>query len=340
MSSFTVAGMSGMSSSTSSHAHNLNSWGVAGSSSQLGSSLSDSLSQPPRSQYQSGYLLSTSRDNNAPQSSQRVDELPLIQTKAKLNSVFARGSSSEFGMNSMFHSTHQHQALADEDAPPRKSVYDIPYEVCGSALPRTSPRKKLSLETSRFGRRPPRAPATQLSQPLYVVVFGYPPERYSFMVEYFKSLGNATEPERNTEVVNSFKIGYHDTADVIRAIGKNGDVISGSFMIGTKWADSTHAEAVFGSSFRTIFWGVAAEVHSSGNAADTNETTQPPFASNVPSIGTPIKVMPAEAAYRKPGALSKPRTPFPTKSTNSSMSNTATSDQGMLRQLISFIWSW
>lgn len=101
--------------------------------------------------------------------------------------------------------------------------------------------QKLSLETSRFGRRPPRAPATQLSQPLYVVVFGYPPERYSFMVEYFKSLGNATEPERNTEVVNSFKIGYRDTADVIRAIGKNGDVISGSFMIGTKWAVSIPA---------------------------------------------------------------------------------------------------
>jgi len=58
------------------------------------------------------------------------------------------------------------------------------------------------------------------------------------MVEYFKSLGDATEPEPDGYVLNCFKIGYQNTADAMRAIGKNGDVIRGSFMIATKWAVS------------------------------------------------------------------------------------------------------
>lgn len=55
-------------------------------------------------------------------------------------------------------------------------------------------------------------------------------------VEYFKSLGAATEPDPHTEIANCFKIGYHDGGDAMRAVRKNGEVLGGSFMIGTKWA--------------------------------------------------------------------------------------------------------
>lgn len=44
-------------------------------------------------------------EQNNVQSGQRVDDIPIVQTKAKLNNVLTRGSASEFGMESMFQST-------------------------------------------------------------------------------------------------------------------------------------------------------------------------------------------------------------------------------------------
>ena len=73
---------------------------------------------------------------------------------------------------------------------------------------------------------------------LYVVVFGYPQDRYSVTVEYFKSLGDTTGPDLNTEIMNCFKIGYRDPGDAMRAVRKNGEVLGGSYMVGVKWAVS------------------------------------------------------------------------------------------------------
>ena len=42
---------------------------------------------------------------SSPQGNQRVDEAPVIQTKAKLNQVLTRGTAPDFGMESMFQST-------------------------------------------------------------------------------------------------------------------------------------------------------------------------------------------------------------------------------------------
>jgi nuclear pore complex protein Nup53 len=39
------------------------------------------------------------------QGSQRVDEAPLVKSKAKINHVLFRGSDSDFGMDSMFESS-------------------------------------------------------------------------------------------------------------------------------------------------------------------------------------------------------------------------------------------
>ena len=72
----------------------------------------------------------------------------------------------------------------------------------------------------------------------YIIVFGYPPDKYSVAVEYFKQLGEVTEPEANTEVVNCFRIGFKNPGDALRAVRKNGEIISGSWMVGVKWAVS------------------------------------------------------------------------------------------------------
>ncbi|KXN84135.1 hypothetical protein AN958_00405 [Leucoagaricus sp. SymC.cos] len=331
-SSFSVAGMS---SSTSTHTPNLNSWGSASSSGQLGSSFSDSLSQS-RSHYQPGYLM------NTPQSSQRVDDIPIVQTKAKLNNVLTRGSASEFGMESMFQSTRQRQTFTDEDAPPRSSVHDIPNEIYADSSPHGLPTKHSTLETSNFGRRHARAPsAAQPSQPTYVIVFGYPPEKYPSIVEYFRSLGNSTEPEPNTEVVNCFRIGYHDPADAMRAVRRNGEVFAGSWMIGAKWAEPAQAEALLGQSLlRASISGLPIENTSSGGAMAVDEPTQSSFSSPTSSVGTPIRLAPSTSAFRKAGAPSKPTTPHSAKPAGSSTPTTATPSKGVLGQVSDLIFGW
>ena len=85
--------------------------------------------------------------------------------------------------------------------------------------------------------RPSRTDASPSTTPLtYVIVFGYPPDRYSATVEYFKSLGAATEPEPNTEIVNCFRIGFRDPGEAARVVRRNGEVLGGSWMIGVRWA--------------------------------------------------------------------------------------------------------
>ena len=98
----------------------------------------------------------------------------------------------------------------------------------------------LSRDSPNFSStsRAPRPEPNHPSAPLYVVVFGYPPDKYSITVDYFKSLGSATDPEPNTEIVNCFRIGYRDPGDAMRAVRKNGEVLSGTYMIGVKWAVS------------------------------------------------------------------------------------------------------
>lgn len=75
-------------------------------------------------------------------------------------------------------------------------------------------------------------------QHTFVVVFGYPADKFSLTAEYFKYLGEATEPEKHLEITNCFRIGYVDIGDAMRAVRKNGEVIAGSWMIGAKWAVS------------------------------------------------------------------------------------------------------
>lgn len=76
-----------------------------------------------------------------------------------MSNAHVRGSTFDFGMDSMFHSQpcvpfvscssfriidtspSQRQTLPDEDAPPQASVLDIPYEVRGNSSPRTLPKK-------------------------------------------------------------------------------------------------------------------------------------------------------------------------------------------------------
>ncbi|KAG6834947.1 hypothetical protein H0H93_006175, partial [Arthromyces matolae] len=240
---FTVAGMS--SSTTTHHSPNLNTWGNSSTGpSQLGASFGDSLSQS-RSHYQPGYLLS-SQNNASPPSNPRVDEVPIIKTKAKMNHVLSRGTSaSDFGMSSM-----QRKNLADEDAPPTNSVNDIPNEI--SFTPSShfqAPTMRTSPDHAPlFARRPQRpvvpAQSSSTQDPTFIIVFGYPPEKYSAAVEFFQSLGATTAPETNADIQNCFRIGFAEFGDALRAVRKNGEILGGSWMVGAKWANQAQADMI------------------------------------------------------------------------------------------------
>ncbi|KAG7095017.1 hypothetical protein E1B28_005811 [Marasmius oreades] len=341
-STFSVAGMS---SSTSSHNASLNSWGNNSTSTALGGSLSasfgDSLSQS-RSHYQPGYLMSASQVNASPQGNQRVDEAPVVPTKAKMNHSLLRGSTSEFGMDSMFESTRarQRQTLPDEDAPPTSSVNDIPNEIHFNSA-RSLPRNTLSAD-SPFSRRS-RTPAPsshQSSSPLYVVVFGYPQDKYSVTVEYFKSLGDSTDPESNNELVNCFRIGYNDPGDAMRAVRKNGEILGGSWMVGAKWADPAQAETVLGQPVARNGYLSQPESTNSSNAMQVDEI-MPPV--GPPTFGTPLKLAPSTSAFRRTapgGAVEKPQTPQPSRVNPVVPPPQSSPSKGIVGQVSDMIFGW
>ncbi|KAJ4470438.1 hypothetical protein J3R30DRAFT_1219589 [Lentinula aciculospora] len=342
-STFSVAGMP--SSTNSHHNPNLNNWGNPSTGSGLGtstlgtSSFGDSLSQS-RSHYQSGYLMSASQANTSPQGNQRVDELPVVQTKAKINQALLRGSADDFGMDSMFESKNrQRQPLTDEDAPPMQSVNDIPNEAFSNHFQSKPSMSQHSMFSSIRTRTPP-APRTSSPAPIYVIVFGYPADKYSVTVEYFKSLGDTTDPDPNTEIVNCFRIGYHDSGEALRAVRKNGEVLGGSWMVGAKWADAAQAEALLSQPIHrpSLSGSFPREESGTSNAMLVDE---PSPSQATPMVGTPIKLAPSASAFRKTGATPKPSTPQPKPTTMTlPPSGGQSASKGLVGQVSDLIFGW
>lgn len=302
--------------------------------------------------------MSSTQNTNSPPGNQRVDEVPVVPTKAKLNQVLTR-STNEFGMESMFQSTRQRQNLADEDAPPTSSVNDIPNEVyVESKTPRFQPRNSMIHEGTQLGRRQPKllsggTSAAAAQKTLYIIVFGYPPDKYSVTVEYFKTLGDSTDADPNTEIANCFKIGYKDPADAMRAVRKNGEILGGSWMVGAKWADTTQAEALVGqTNVRPFTFGDGPAPSANNNdamAVDEPMAPLPPSHHNdSPTVGTPIRLEPSTSAFRKPGTAgvkSQMASPSmwgtPSALANGGGGNPSTpNNKGVLGQVSDLIFGW
>ncbi|TBU49201.1 hypothetical protein BD309DRAFT_997059 [Dichomitus squalens] len=373
-SAFAVAGMSSLNQSATSPSVRSGPLGVSmGSSLGMGSPLSEGLSQS-RSHYQPGYLMSVNQSSSSPPGGQR-EEPPMVPTKAKLNHTFSGGAVTDFGMDSMFESSRQRprQTLADEDAPPTASVNDIVNETpeSTSRFPQRNAFEPSQSRLSLFRSSHPTTPKPtasspqQNTQPLYVVVFGYPPDKYSVTLEYFRSLGDTTEAEQSSELLNCFRIGYLNPAEAIRAIRKNGDIINGSFMVGAKWADPAQAEAVLGPSLARSTTQ-SPEFVGSGMDIDTPSQSPnvfgPPSTSRMnvdelvprhgasrtaepstPTVGTPIKLAPSTSAFRRPGG-GAPVTPMaairPTSLLPASGTPQQSPSKGMLGQVSDLIFGW
>lgn len=128
-------------------------------------------------------------------------------------------------------------------------------------------------------------PAPDADQTTYLIVYGYPPDKYTLTVDFFASLsapGATTEPELNPDISNCFRIGFRNAGDAGRAVRRDGEVIGGrgGWMVGVKWAEG-HSQVQRAPSF--------------GNSMDVDPPTMQP---QQQSIGTPIRLGPASSVFR------------------------------------------
>jgi nuclear pore complex protein Nup53 len=100
----------------------------------------------------------------------------------------------------------------------------------------------------------PTTSASTSAEIHYVIVFGYPPDKYSVTTEYFKSIGDTTDPDPNMQITNCFRIGYRDFGEGMRAVKRNGEILGGSYLIGAKWAVSNSINCFTHSSLSFYNW--------------------------------------------------------------------------------------
>ena len=226
--------------------------------------------------------------------------------------------------------------------------------------------------------RAPQATPHQAVEPLYMIVFGYPPDKYSVAVDYFKQLGETTDPDPNTEISNCFRIGFKNPVEAIWAVRKNGEVVGGSWMVGVKWAvrhrlilpsmrtglncivlffsfqDPSQAERVLGQAAARATYPLAPDVSSPSDAApidsagpsrSSHQLVLPPTRSShssTPTVGTPIRLAPSASAFRKPGQTPKAATstPGPQPTAPLAMGTPGTPSKSMLGQFSDLVFGW
>ncbi|KAH9000218.1 hypothetical protein EDB92DRAFT_476036 [Lactarius akahatsu] len=343
--SFSVGGMS--SSTNTHHPHGATSWASNSQSAPLSSSLNDPFLQS-RSNYQSGYLMSMSQNNGSPSANQRLDDMPIVQTKAKLNSTLSRAPTREFGKDPMFESSRQRQT-PDEDAPPTASVNDI----LNTTYTESPSYQRSASNFESSVSRTPQPSSHQTPEPLYVVVFGYPPDKYSVAVEYFKQLGETTDPDPNTEISNCFKIGFRHPGEAMWAVRKNGEIIGGSWMVGVKWADPAQAERVLGQSIaRTTTYLPTPDITPPSDPPPVDPVGSSRLShqhslsgsrsphGGTPAVGTPIRLAPSTSAFRKPGQGPKPATSGQQLATPAAMGTPGTPSKSMIGQFSDLVFGW
>lgn len=179
---------------------------------------------------------------------------------------------------------------------------------------------------------PARTPVSLSSttQYHYIIVFGYPPDKYTLTVEYFRTLGGSTEPDPHADISNAFRIGFTDAGAAMRAVRKSGEVLGGSWMVGVKWADDPR------------------DSNDGGNTDNSMAVDQPPTPISGPShapppaVGTPIRLAPATAAFRKSGATptSSPMNHSTSQQLVMRGTPSKSPEKGVVAQMSDLIFGW
>ncbi|KIJ55295.1 hypothetical protein M422DRAFT_23905 [Sphaerobolus stellatus SS14] len=286
-------------------------WGASGP----GGTMNDPFT-PSRSHYQPGFLMSANQSTATPPGGQHFEEPPIIPTK--FNPSASRASPSEFGLESMFERTtsrRQRQPTSDEDAPPTASVNDIMDEAHINPFHRkdaphsTSPTNTRRAVLPQQQQQQQQAPSQQIT---HLIVFGYPLERYDNIVRLFQSLGDTTEPEPSENRM-WFTIGFRQPWEAERALRRNGKIMDDSYVIGVGRANGSSVDAQVEGS-RTN--GPVSGMPGSPPSADNNTTPGKdalvpsfPLGRANSSLGLPLTLAPASAAFKPPSASKPPPQP-------------------------------
>ncbi|KZT27801.1 hypothetical protein NEOLEDRAFT_1130289 [Neolentinus lepideus HHB14362 ss-1] len=281
--------------------------------------------------YQTGYLLCAPPPEIQAATQAREYDYPVIPTQAKLSHILQRDYDPNSIADSMFKS-NKDKKYPDEEGPPMQSVLDIPNEGPDPKTARMNFERRFVDPPSTPKQRPSTRASTS---PLYIIVFGYPPDCYSASVEYFKALGETTEPEQNAEIMNCFKIGYKNPPEALRAIRKNGEVIAGSWMIGVKWADPVIAESLLGAGgVRSMNMFQTPDPRHKGSP-DKDPSSSPHGIDLSRPIGTPLKLAPSTSAFKKGHGVSGSLGGLP-----SAIPTQDSPNKGLIGQVSDFIFGW
>ncbi|KAJ7923438.1 hypothetical protein B0H13DRAFT_2316387 [Mycena leptocephala] len=166
------------------------------------------------------------------------------------------------------------------------------------------------------------------------------PDKYSVTVEFFKSLGDASEPAPHAELMNCFKNWLQGPADAMRAVRKNGEIHGGSWMLGAKWAVCRGApEPPRRAAQLTRPTAMSVDTLGAGHAYGGTSTL---------TVSTPIKLAPSASAFRraaagpsapKPGPA--PQAPsWPNDAAPASAAAVAPGGKGVLGQASDMIFGW
>ncbi|KAI6112789.1 hypothetical protein F5141DRAFT_1109512 [Pisolithus sp. B1] len=208
-----------------------------------------------------------------------------------MNLALSCSGTPHFGTDSMFESSVGRQSFADMDAPLTASICDVFGDTTFST---SAPPQKVHVSET-----------TPSLTPVYVVIFGYPPYKYSVTVM-------TSNPEPNTEAINCFRIRYKDATEAMRAIRRNREAFASTYMSMSNGLQDLVLAADLVSSSRQPEY-----------AASTPPNHHPPHLMVVvsppppTSAGTHIRLVPSAAAFRKPGlrpgttSTQKPAAPAP-----------------------------
>lgn len=122
-----------------------------------------------------------------------------------------------------------------EDAPPTESIYDYNG---GSSF---SPSQSTAQEEPGMDPSPRKPAPTLTSLPCAVIIFGFPSQLTSKVLDHFSKFGNIEEHSssaaQNLSMGNNWmKITYRDSAAAQQAVGANGSFVAGQYMVGCVFA--------------------------------------------------------------------------------------------------------
>lgn len=134
-----------------------------------------------------------------------------------------------------------------------------------------------------------------------MIIFGPPATLHPAVVSHFSALGPIASSFSDPSGGNWLTVTFHSELDARRAIGRNGEVLGGAWMIGVKWADPFHPALNRASPTPGAAAALSTSPQQKTTTAIAQQQQQPSTPRNAAAkqIGTPIQLAPASSAFKR-----------------------------------------